>query len=248
MEPDWDALVGVVSPVDEEHVLAEVAEYATGAVPEVRREPWTIRTVGEADWAMRRLADVERRTQEYDDQIALWTDARDRVKRAGEFFVDRLKEWALASRTKDRRTFPLAHGVVATRESKARFAIDDDETVVAWAKERHPGVVRVVESVNVTGLSSVGVRVAEAVVAFVVVDKETGETVTRGVHVDRPLLVGTDRADAARAALIDALPDADRYAVTVETEQVVVDADGGIVPGVVLVPAKITATVTPSGL
>jgi hypothetical protein len=230
---DLERIAAVELPVDEAVIEAELNDYVQGAPLAGRIEPWKITNVGQADWVMRKLADVTAYRQELDDQVSLWQAARDRVKRAGEWFEARLREWAIAQRTKERKTFPLAHGTVGTRESKARITVFDEQLAIEWARKACPGAIKKSESFLISQVTEAkAASIEEFVVAWRVTDKATGEQ--------------TEHAPGSVVEVDDLR--ASGHVVEMITELRVVDAEGKLVPGLGVREAEVTATVTPLGL
>lgn len=241
---DIKALVPVPAPVDEAWVEEEIVAYLGG--PPTPREPWRITSLGAADWVMRRLADVQAMGQEYRDQIALWQEAASRVDLLGAWFEARLKEWGAASRTKDRKTFPLAHGTVSTRESKASIKVGDEAAAIEWARGVCPDAIRKTESLLVS-VAKDHLRIATFIVGYRSTDKATGET--ERLDVD-PI----PYTDEAVAAVQELLPGATVEAITeqrvvasmpVRDDTPTTTEALYVVPGFYIEPGKITASVSP---
>lgn len=187
MGMDLDRLAAVEPAVDERAVEEELALYLSPPPPPTRgasaapaREPWKITSVAAADWAMRMLGDCKARVQEYDDQITLWQRARRQIATAGDWFEERLKEWGIGERTPQRKSFPLAHGTIQTRETQPRAVVVNEDQAIAWAKVVVPDAVKVEESFLI---SRAGVTVEPLVVAFASTQKATGDVET--IPVDR---------------------------------------------------------------
>lgn len=231
---DLEAIAGVQPPVDERVVQGEVEVYVEHGV--MSAEPWRIESVGAADWAMRRLAECEARVIEYQGEVALWESVRDRVARAGEWFEDRLKEWAVSERTEQRKTFPLAHGTVRTSKRQPGIMVTDEDAALAWATSECPDAVKTTTKFLV---SEACAKVTECVVAFTSTDKTTGEV--ERIPVD-PSPLDPVRLDALRAKL------GDGYVVEPVIDLFVVDTLGRLVPGLAVKPGTVTASVTPLGL
>lgn len=233
-----DKIIGVPAPVDEDVLDQEVAAYVFGTPAPEGREPWRISNLGQADWAMRKLADIRRAEQDYNDQLALWNDAKKRATRAGEFFETLLEDWGVESRTKDRKTFALAHGTVATRESKPRAVVTDKDALLAWAKVQAPDAIKTTEEVLVSHLGEAA-KIGAVIVGFEATDKATGDI--ERIMVDE---VGwssdeDDKLGKLRAKM------GDGYVVEPILEPAVLGPDDTPVPGMAVAPGKVTATVTP---
>lgn len=240
---DMDKIAGVVAPVDEQSVEHELAvRLGDWHQVEPPREPWRITSLGAADWAMRRLWDAQNAVQRYDDEISLWRRARGRVQAAVEFFEERLSEWGAAERTDARKSFALAHGTVSTRAVKARVQVDDQAAVLEWARTHCPDAIEQIpatEKLHMADVSQIVIP-GQVVVAWQATNRGTGEV--ERLPVDRPHTLDAEE----QAIIVQAAPDG------VDVEPVladaVVDADGWPVPGLSVVPAKVSVTVKPLGI
>lgn len=222
--------------VDEDVVDALVTAHVNMEPTEVR---WVIRDEAAADWCMQRLAEIRARVRQYDDNVTLWQDARERVARAGRWFDERLQEWAVAVSKPNHRTIPLAHGTITTRALKPAVEIDDDTLVVEWAREFLPDAIKRVETVPVSQLKNV-VRVAEVVATIRVID-ETGEIVHQwDPWYDDPENV-TEHSDEWQAKLTD---EHAPHRVVVDTMLAAVFANPPRrVPGLRVRPGRLSVTI-----
>ena len=235
---DLDKLAKIEPPTDEQAVEQDLERWLDGGHPVMHRPPWAITDNNSADWAIQRLAECRARVQEYRDTIALWQNALDRIDAAGDWFEDRLKEWAVANRTPQRKSFPLAHGTVGTRSSQQRIEVVDEPAAIAWAKVAAPAAVKSTERFlksEVGGAASI----VQCVMALRATDKATGEYELIAVDV-APL-------DPARLAKLQTKL-GDGFVVEPVFEQYVLDPTGAQVPGLTVKPAEVTASVTPLGL
>jgi phage host-nuclease inhibitor protein Gam len=228
---DWSTIAALPAVVDEEQVQAEV-EAHLGGRPAPEREPWKITSIGAADWAMRQLGIAQRTAGEYADQVAMWTEAAARVRSAAAWFDARLKEWAIAERTEQRKSFPLAHGTVSTRKVGASITVVDEDAVIGWARTACPDAIRTVESIIVAPLKAAA-SIVEHVVAFNATDKATGETERHEVS---PVPVDPEKIAGLREAM-------EYHVIEVETVLLAVDSTGKEIPGVEVTPGKISASV-----
>ena len=232
---NWTAIGGVASPVDDDVVQEEVEAFLGGR--ELARVPWQITNLGQADWCMRRLAEARAHEQAYRDEIALWRAALDRVEGAASWFEARLEEWGVGQRTSATKTFPLASGTVSTRESKARIGVEGDETVlIEWARVACPGALRKSERFLVSEVGSAAI-IADVIVGFVSIDKSTGES--ERIDVNEVAAFHPDRVEVLREMM------GDGFVVEAVCEQAVVGVDGLPIPGLVVRPATVSATVKP---
>jgi hypothetical protein len=169
---DIDSLAGMepaVDPGEEQRIEAALAAASAGA-PE---DHWEVRSLREADWLMRIVGDIENRKRDYLAEVARWQDALGRITRSEAWLRERLARWALSQRTATVKTFPLAHGTVATRAGRERVVVVDEAAAIAWAKRNRPEAVVTTEKLLV---SKLGAKVAEVQVDTEV-DTTTGELV-----------------------------------------------------------------------
>lgn len=227
---DWSGISGVVAPVDEAQIEVEVSLHVAGM--DRLKDPWRIASIGQADWAMRRVAEARAIIQQYDDEIALWREARRRIESAGDWYEERLKEWAVEQRTETRKSFPMAHGTISTKKIAPKVEVVDEDAAIGWARRSCVLAIKTTESFQV---SKATVRVVPLVSEYELVDKATGLVEHRQVE-PRPF----DQAD------VDALQAevGDGYVVAVSNAPLgVVDEAGRPVPGLAVRPGRITATV-----
>lgn len=185
-------VVGPVEPVvDEQRIAWELEGFVTGHYAAVDgmavrtdrdddnvRPRWSIDSLGAADWCMQQVARVQSLVDEYHAEVVRWTEVRDRVARAGEFFRGHLERWAIGERTDKRKSFPLAHGTVSTREQPRSVEIVAVDAAVAWCKGHHPAAVKTTEEVRLRDLVHV-LRIADVVRSWQFTD-QLGEVWTIG--------------------------------------------------------------------
>lgn len=238
---ELDKIAGLPVEVDENAVENELMAYVDGRqeLP-MRHEPWSIASLGAADWAFRRLAELRARMRGYDEEIALWTQAKGRLGNAASWFEDRLAEWAVREReaTPKIKTFATAHGTVSTRETKPRIEVVDEEVAIAWAQVHDHAAVKVDTSLLVSKL--VVAHIGQLVVAWRATSKETGETERIVIEPPKPL------TDEWRQAIVDKIGDA--FTVEPVFADYVLDDNDQPVPGLGVRAGYISPTVTPIGL
>lgn len=228
--------------VDEAAVARELEGYLEGyqvgwqpaddSMPVPR---WTIDTMGKADWAMRKLAEIRATAQQYRDEVTLWQQQADRVAKAAGWFEDHLKAWALASRTKDRKSFPLAHGTVSTTERKRKAIVVDEAAAIDWAEGHCQAAVATTKKFQI---SNAGASVVDWLAGWDIVDKLTGDHSFAEVE---PCEFHQDMLDQERAVSASLLIEPVFVAV-------VVAADGRRIPGLDVAPSTVSASVQPLGL
>lgn len=233
---DLDKVAGIEPAVDEAAVEAELARYLAGEPEPEGREPWRITTVGQADWAIEQVAAAHRRRQGYQDEIDLWGAALKRLTAAASWLEERLKEWAAANRTDKVKSFPLAHGTVATRASKRAIDVVDEGAAIGWAKTAAPDAVKVEESFLVSMVGDAA-RIVEVIVAYESIDKATGGI--ERVPTPKPAVFDAAKFERLRARL------GDGYEVRPVMDWAVLDTADNLVPGLAVRPERVTATVTP---
>lgn len=231
---DLEQIGGVTAPVDEDVVLGELDGYVRG-MPVARDQPWRIENLGQADWAMVKLADARRHLSEYRDQVALWQACIQRMERAGEWFEDRLKEWGIANRTDSRKTLQVAHGTVGTREQKPAIGVVDEQAALDWARANCPDAVKHGE--DEFRVSKVGdaAQIVTCIIGYAATEKVTGQTQRYSVE--------SVRFSPARVAQVQEAM-GDEYVVEAATQLEVWD-NTGPVPGLGVKAGTVTATVSP---
>lgn len=231
---DLETIGGVEPPVDEDGVLAEVDGYVRGMAVAVV-EPWRITNLGQAEWAMKRLAEAKGLLVEYRDQIALWQACVQRMERAGEWFEERLKEWGIANRNPSRKTLLTAHGTVATREQKPAIAVVDEQAALAWAREHCPEAVkRGEDEFRVSKLGDTA-QIVQAIIGYSATEKASGQVQRFNVESVRfsPAVVAKVQENMGDAFVVEA------------ATQLEVWDNTGPVPGLGVRPGSVTATVSP---
>jgi hypothetical protein len=238
---DIERLAAVPAAVDEDAVMAEMVEWLDGGRQQTQRpgwalrESWRITNVGQADWAMRKVGEVREREQEYDDQIKLWQEAKRRMAAAADWLEDRLAEWAIERRTDRIKSQQLAHGTVATSKHQPRIEVVDEAAVIEWARSDCPGAIRTVERFLKSEVGEAW-RIGQVLVGWEATDKATGEI--EKVPVDVPVAFDEDDLTDLQARMPG-------HSVHAVTELGVVDQDGYVVPGVVVEPERVTASIRP---
>ena len=214
---------------------------------------WHISSVGEAEWAMRHVAEADRNLRtlgeqrdEFVAQITAWYEresVRDEARRA--FFAGHLERYALEQRASGGgKTVGLPSGDVKTRVSKAVAEIVDRATVVAWAEQHLSDAVEPQPAKLVVSGFRTATRIVEIVDAAQLI-LDTGEI----LEWNRTGI--TPEADWPEADIIsEACPEPGPFeGSTIQTvlptsgHDEVVDRDGNIVPGTAVRPETVTASV-----
>lgn len=228
---------------------------------------------GQADWALRMLAQAKAERDELDAQRAAYLAPieewyRRQLTASGvEKRVARwealLADYAVRRREATKQaTVWLVAGSLATTSSKARPAIADPEAVVAWAKATYDGeehaeelaaLVKVTEAPMIGQIRDRVVLAERPVSESVVAVLECGHEITEhGLPLsppDEPREVSLDQVVPCHACgdPIEGVPErkvVEARVVLVSTP-IVLDAQGEEVPGLVVEPAKVTAKVNP---
>lgn len=133
-------------------------------VPEAEEERAAFRVLNDrmATWAMRKMAEKVARTREVEataaaeiERVQAWLDReRQKSERESEWFESLLADYAYRERERDprRKSIPTPYGTVRTREKQPALVIEDAGQLLAWAKETHPELVRVVEDVPLAAI------------------------------------------------------------------------------------------------
>lgn len=223
-------------PTDGEALIDDYAETAARmgvSIPEAVEmvadadaERWRVRTLDDAEWAGRMLAEAETvidgnraRAEAWTERIDTWFRAStSSAHRSAQVWRAHLEWWGRQQRAASpsgKFSASLPSVKVRTTGHQAAVVITDDEQVVEWAKVHHPEIVRTVDSVLVSELRQV---VTVEQLQPVVEDGYTGE-----------------------------ITEADAAPVTVAAVKWV-DVEGEVqvdpVPGAGVRPASVTVTVT----
>lgn len=213
---------------------------------------WSVTDAGSAEWAMARLADARAEVAAARAQAAVWKARVDewlaaetsRPASFATFLEHHLEQYALDRRAADPKAtnVKVPSGKVTTRRSGPRPVIAEDLAVLDWldglgddcpdgAIKRAPLVSKFVDLITIAERPT-GRLVAEVACCGAVLTLDT-----------------TDGREVTDGALLCSNCGAEGEVVHVEEETalVPVDPNGEVVPGVIIEPEKITATVTPQG-
>lgn len=247
MVMDVERLLAPEAQVDEDAVAQELGRYIRNEDDPDDWEPWRITSLGQADWAVRQVAAIQAKAGEYDDEVALWREAKRRAVASAEWFEERLAEWAVAQREASGgrvKTQQLAHGAVETRASKPRVEVEDEAAVIEWARKQCPAAVKVTESFAKSEAIRGGqLNIRDVCVGYRAIDTESGRI--EEIEAE-PLFDDGARTGAFEANLHATV--GPHILVERITEPMVVDAGGDVVPGVVVVGERVSATVRSFGL
>lgn len=145
---DAGDVAGAVEQIREQVTDADVESLRPG--PTGRVALWSITDDGSAEWAMRKLAQIESRRAEIDSQAAAWiAEIRDwqtgetrRLDQRAGFFRYHLTEYAGAYRALDpkrNKTLRLPSGKVSSTETSPKAKVADQDAVAAWLRGHLPG-------------------------------------------------------------------------------------------------------------
>lgn len=231
---DLDRIAGVEPPIDPDLLTQQVRAWMDGDEDEPALD---IADIGTANWCLQVIGEAKQRAQGYDDQIQLWTEAKRRVLGLAEWLELRLEEWAVANRTERTKSFPLAHGTIATRKGSPGIDVVDEPAAIAWAKINDVAeAVRTTEKLLTSLLEHV--HYGKVVVGYEAIDRTTGE-------VERIDVEPTPPSDLVLQMMRDKLPHSNVSAIEVDA---VVDDKGHPVPGLAYRTPTVGATVRPLGL
>ena len=158
------------TPPTEHHADADTDITVLREVP----EHFEVKDEGTANWLCRKIQE----SRAYADQVRIWAD-REAARAAREekvlmfLFGRQLERWArdrimLAKGKKKSINLPAA--TIGFRTTTPRLIIDNEHSVLNWAKEHAPGAVQTIEKVLKSVLDD----------HF----KSTGEVPEEGVHVE----------------------------------------------------------------
>ena len=123
-----------------------VEEYQDEEMPEAR-PGWHIGDLGALDWALSRVADLEREMAENERLAALAIERirlrtlklNERAARGVQFFSGRIREYAELHRAEllgggKKKSRALVHGTVGWRKKGGGLSVTDVEALLAWAR------------------------------------------------------------------------------------------------------------------
>jgi len=166
------------------------------------QERFTINTEDEALWAMRRLAQAQRRIDEVKrlakvelDRINAWVETNTvGNKRTVEFYETALSDYLVAVRENSadgRKSLDFPDGVVSSRISPSKVEVADIDAFLAWAESNnHSDWVRVKREADVSTIKKVVDFAGDSVV-----DPITGTTVAGLNHVEGGISVSVKVTD-----------------------------------------------------
>lgn len=147
----------------------EEQQWTDPAVP----EQFTVHDDDSANWVIRRIVEC----RAYARRCSEWCEREQaRAKHDEQFFMWRygpqLMEYTrsrLAEQKNRRKSVGLPAGVIGFRQEAARLVVDDEQAVLAWAREHYPQLIVTIEKVSKSALD-------EHV-------EQTGELPDAGVHI-----------------------------------------------------------------
>lgn len=219
------------------------------------RDAWFVDGDGPAEWAMRKLAEIDanlaaldEQAVAYADKIRTWhSDARRRVSVQRAFFAGHLERYGIAVREANpkRSTIVLPSGKIATTDNRAKVEVADDETLIEWVDENLPATVA-----DVIAPTSRRVLISELRKIATVADQPTGRVTLLAACGCSSTLPGEDTIDLVDAGTMrcpteqhDLQPIVD---VVVESRHVAVTETGETVPGVTITERHYSAKATPA--
>jgi len=135
---------------------------------------FTVHDDATANWLIKKIVECRNYAKRCDDWCAR---EKNRARRDEEFFLfkygPQLREYArqkITERNNRCKSVNLPAGTVGFRRENAKLVVDDDDLVLAWAKEHAPELVTIVEKVSKSALN-------EHV-------ESTGEMPDRGAHME----------------------------------------------------------------
>jgi len=162
-----------VAPADPAEV-AGVLDAATRDLSLPEPESFAVNDARQANWLVRRIVE----SRQYREHVQEW--AAQELKRAEAdearlmyMFGSQLRAWASAEiegHGGRRKSVALPAGTVGFRTAPVKLIVDDEKSVVAWAKTHHPEMVVVVEQVAKSALNDLLAQ--------------TGEIPEAGVHIE----------------------------------------------------------------
>lgn len=203
--------------------------------------PWTVADQHAANRAMERVAAIEARAADYDDQAALYSRAAHNLRRGVEFLKDRLGDWAVELRhanPKAPATVATAHGAIETRRVNSTITFTDEAELLDWCKAHLPDIVNTEtrEWVTKTDVKA-HTRIVNLITGWHLTDTESGVTTFEPLDEGEWLELTVERVETRTEAA------GAGFVVKPEIQLHVVDERGFLVPGVDVVPGYISPTV-----
>ena len=138
--------------------VAELEAYLDEESPEVN-ERWHVESLVDADWALKRICDLEREIAENQaieaaniERIRARTATlNERAERGVRFFTAAIQAWAERHRAElcpgKKKSRALAHGSIGWRQTGGGLSVTDEAKLLEWAKAQPKewGVLRVKE-------------------------------------------------------------------------------------------------------
>lgn len=137
-----------------------LTQYDTEIETDEQRERFRVHDDQAAAWAMRRLFSIENKIGEYQriadaerTRIEDWlTEVNSPLAKSRDYFVGLLMDYARRQRDEDgRKSIPLPHGKITSRSTQPKWHVREDE-VLPWARQTHPDVIAVKESLSLTAM------------------------------------------------------------------------------------------------
>lgn len=120
----------------------------SGIEPPEPAQKWEIRSTGQAEWAMRKLAVLKDRERDVQLQAIAWRERieqweREELKRTApgvEYFTGHLERYGLENRIlTGRASVPLPSGEISTRQPKTpTVVVVDEEALLQWLADNLP--------------------------------------------------------------------------------------------------------------
>lgn len=145
------------------------------AADEADKQPWSITDDRAADWALRKIKELDADTKAWKDHYAALADKVEQQNNAAkERLMEHLRryfETVPHHRTKTQESYALPAGKIGIK-SVNPGCVRDDAILLPWVKENHAELVKIEESVNWSELKKrIVISDGQAV------DAETGEVV-----------------------------------------------------------------------
>jgi hypothetical protein len=110
-----------------------------------------------ANWVIKKIVE----SREYAKRCAIWCECEQaRAKREEEFFVFRFGQQLLdytrlkiASAGGRRKSVSLPAGTIGFRTEPEKLVMDDEQAVIAWAKQHNPALVTTIEKLSKSALN-----------------------------------------------------------------------------------------------
>lgn len=129
----------------------------------VERDIFIVDNDSKADWALRKLGSIRAKIAENqklaEDEIARVNAWLEHVNSGFAddiaYFEGQLRQYGESQRAEGRKSVDLPHGKIKSRAVNPKFAVEDKEAFLAWAKKNAPALIRITEAPAISEMNEV---------------------------------------------------------------------------------------------